>query len=571
MPATRVDPDAVRLEEARVFLELDDAALSVQQEYRPHGRGRHAGRRAAGAPLLTLPVPEGAQEVRFDRDAFALGLAPDEPSGAVLRGPLPPGETQAPDRVSPARHGSERRDRARSALRPRAAAAEHLRRRHRARTESDRLHRRRPVKTTDRTYIALEAFQVEPSETVKLSLAPLGAPAGLPRVALYARRRAGGRPDRDVSSPRRCDRAPLDGADEATETRGRSRARARRRLRRAARSRARPRDRASSPTTTTRRCAASCARAPRRCCEAQRRRASGAQPRPARRSPRRSGELLHRAAARPRAPSDRFCAQCGARIEAREARMTSDGDGAGAATPSCRPPGLAKRFGPVTALAGVDLDVAAGAVVAVLGPNGAGKTDAAAASSRGSRGRARARCAYAGGADRRRARARRRLHRPRDVPVSAAHGAREPASSPRGSTASRTPDARIATLLAELGLDARRGSRRAGVLARARPAPRDRARARPRPAAAAARRAVHRPRSGRRPSGSPRASPRCATRGRALVLVTHDLARAARARRSRARAGRAAASRIARRRGARSARRRSSAPCSRARSTRERA
>ena len=34
--------------------------------------------------------------------------------------------------------------------------------------------------------------------------------------------------------------------------------------------------------------------------------------------------------------------------------------------------GLAKRFGPITALAGVDFEVGLGAVVAVLGPNGAG-------------------------------------------------------------------------------------------------------------------------------------------------------------------------------------------------------
>jgi len=36
--------------------------------------------------------------------------------------------------------------------------------------------------------------------------------------------------------------------------------------------------------------------------------------------------------------------------------------------------GLSKRFGPTQALAGVDLAVPAGAVLAVLGPNGAGKT-----------------------------------------------------------------------------------------------------------------------------------------------------------------------------------------------------
>ncbi len=38
--------------------------------------------------------------------------------------------------------------------------------------------------------------------------------------------------------------------------------------------------------------------------------------------------------------------------------------------------GLVKRYGPTTALAGVDLEVPTGTVIAVLGPNGAGKTTA---------------------------------------------------------------------------------------------------------------------------------------------------------------------------------------------------
>ena len=65
--------------------------------------------------------------------------------------------------------------------------------------------------------------------------------------------------------------------------------------------------------------------------------------------------------------------------------------------------GIAKRFGPVAALAGVDFEVAAGAVVAVLGPNGAGKTTLVrilAGLARPSAGSV----SYAGGADRRRAR-----------------------------------------------------------------------------------------------------------------------------------------------------------------------
>jgi ABC-2 type transport system ATP-binding protein len=38
--------------------------------------------------------------------------------------------------------------------------------------------------------------------------------------------------------------------------------------------------------------------------------------------------------------------------------------------------GLVKRYGDVTALAGLDLDVPSGSVLGLLGPNGAGKTTA---------------------------------------------------------------------------------------------------------------------------------------------------------------------------------------------------
>ncbi len=38
--------------------------------------------------------------------------------------------------------------------------------------------------------------------------------------------------------------------------------------------------------------------------------------------------------------------------------------------------GLKKRFGETVALAGIDLDVPAGAILGMLGPNGAGKTTA---------------------------------------------------------------------------------------------------------------------------------------------------------------------------------------------------
>ena len=186
VPPTRVDPDAVHLEETRVFLELAAAALSGQEEYLLTVSGDMPVVAPPGGALLTLPVAEGAQEVRFDRDAFALGLAPDEAGGAVLRGPLPPGETK----LQIAYHLPVTDPSGAVALDLRFGRVLPLLSIYVADTglnaESDRLHRRRPVKTPDRTYIALEAFQVEPSEAVHLSLAPLGAPAGLPRAALYA-------------------------------------------------------------------------------------------------------------------------------------------------------------------------------------------------------------------------------------------------------------------------------------------------------------------------------------------------------------------------------------------------
>ena len=47
-----------------------------------------------------------------------------------------------------------------------------------------------------------------------------------------------------------------------------------------------------------------------------------------------------------------------------------------AETPMIEARGLTKRYGPVVALAGIDLEVPAGSILGVLGPNGAGKTTA---------------------------------------------------------------------------------------------------------------------------------------------------------------------------------------------------
>ena len=49
--------------------------------------------------------------------------------------------------------------------------------------ETTRLHRRRPVRQVERNYLHLEAFQVQPDETVTIRFTRLEAPQGLPRSA----------------------------------------------------------------------------------------------------------------------------------------------------------------------------------------------------------------------------------------------------------------------------------------------------------------------------------------------------------------------------------------------------
>jgi ABC transporter DrrB family efflux protein len=67
--------------------------------------------------------------------------------------------------------------------------------------------------------------------------------------------------------------------------------------------------------------------------------------------------------------------RAGPRASQREPALTIAGNHDGAThTPAVRVRSMVKRFGGTTALAGVDLEVAEGAIFGLLGPNGAGKT-----------------------------------------------------------------------------------------------------------------------------------------------------------------------------------------------------
>lgn len=182
-PGPSGSSDAVALAQIRMWLELDGAALAVDERYELEVTGT-SPLEAAGAPLLCIPLPDAAEELRFTPSTLSMGLTRD-PSGALaVRGPLPPGESAVSLRyLLPAlptdggRVVLERSfDRAVPLLTIFAADTGLV-------ADSDRLHRRRPFRTDDRTYLHLEAFEIEAGEAITLSLTPIAARGSSSRLA----------------------------------------------------------------------------------------------------------------------------------------------------------------------------------------------------------------------------------------------------------------------------------------------------------------------------------------------------------------------------------------------------
>jgi len=174
----RSDADTgVSLVEARMWLELDDAALVVDERYaieNPTG-GPVGG--VGAAPLLCIPLPAGAEALRFSQSAMSMGLSRDPSGSLAVSGPAPPGDSTVALRyllpVESERVVFERRFEQPVPLLAILVADTGLV------ADSERLHRLRPVRTEDRTYMHLEAFEIEPGETVSLGLDPLPAPRAI--------------------------------------------------------------------------------------------------------------------------------------------------------------------------------------------------------------------------------------------------------------------------------------------------------------------------------------------------------------------------------------------------------
>ncbi len=171
--------ERVSVFESRIWLEHDGAAFTVDEEHTLAVAGNAPLVSTSGAPLLCILLPEGAGDLRFSSETLRMGVSRD-PSGALaVHGPLRVGENRLTlrflvpiDRDDPVFRQVMPLD---VPLLSVMVADTGLV------IETDRLHNRRPIRTSDRSYLHLEAFEIAAGEPVELRLQPLEARRSIPR------------------------------------------------------------------------------------------------------------------------------------------------------------------------------------------------------------------------------------------------------------------------------------------------------------------------------------------------------------------------------------------------------
>jgi hypothetical protein len=183
IPPAGVEPDsgALSFSQSRLWLELDDAALHVDEEYEIEVAGDAALVSDSDAPLLCLKLPAGAQGLRLKQGSRALRLWADPAGVLAIHGPLPAGSVALALRYhlavgEPPLVFERSFPRGTSLLSIFVADTGLL-------VESERLHRRRPVRRGTRTHLQLEGFEIEPERPVVLRMTPLARGAGLSMIA----------------------------------------------------------------------------------------------------------------------------------------------------------------------------------------------------------------------------------------------------------------------------------------------------------------------------------------------------------------------------------------------------
>lgn len=184
VPAARHDPSALSVAEVRLLGELDAAAYEGREEHVLLVRGDGPLLAEGETPLVTIPLPTGATELRFGTPQSATRLVPlPDGSGIGVLGPLAPGETVLEVRYRlPAGSGVFALTRHFDARVPLLSV--YIADTGNLRISSDRLHRRRTARSPDRSYLHLEAFELAPGEPASFSIATRPPRRDLPRAAV---------------------------------------------------------------------------------------------------------------------------------------------------------------------------------------------------------------------------------------------------------------------------------------------------------------------------------------------------------------------------------------------------
>ncbi|UCE84998.1 MAG: zinc ribbon domain-containing protein, partial [Deltaproteobacteria bacterium] len=177
LPPALDDPNALSISQARVFFEHDAAMLRVREEIHLRVEGDAPLVGTNEAPLVQFPIPRGATGLRFGPDTLRMGLEARAGGGLLFLGPIKPGASTVNLGYDlPVPDGTALWERSFGLEIPvlmLLIADTGLV------VESDRLHRRRSVRTPDLSYMVAEGFRIGAEETVSLGLRPLEARPGV--------------------------------------------------------------------------------------------------------------------------------------------------------------------------------------------------------------------------------------------------------------------------------------------------------------------------------------------------------------------------------------------------------
>ncbi|MCP3984900.1 MAG: hypothetical protein GY723_10960 [bacterium] len=169
VPPARLAEGAVTPTEVRVLLAVDDAAMAVNETHLLEVTGEERVLGTIAAPLHFIPLPAGTARLRFGSDGNGVTLVPDERGGLSVIGETPPGELKV-EVAYQVQVDAFPVEFERSWPVSVPLLSIFLTDPGNLSPHSERLHRRRPVRTSDLTYMHLEAYEIEADEKVGLRI-----------------------------------------------------------------------------------------------------------------------------------------------------------------------------------------------------------------------------------------------------------------------------------------------------------------------------------------------------------------------------------------------------------------